>query len=348
MAITAGESDCARLIGNLILGESRAIREVRGIIKFAAAARASVLITGPSGTGKELVAAALHGASNRAAAKFVAVNSGAIPRDLIESELFGHEKGSFTGAISRRIGHFEAAHRGTLFLDEIGEMPADMQVRLLRVLEDQRIRRIGSGEDLAVDVRMVAATHQCLDTAIRDGRFREDLYYRLAVLPIALPALAERIEDVPVLIEHFCSQGFVADAPPRFTAAAMDRLMAHDWPGNVRELRNLVDRAAVFSAGSEIGEEELDMLLVPGQAGRCAAAAGGVTDRGEAASPRPLPRSIDLKAHLQNEEKRVLIEALERSGGVVSAAARLVQLQRTTFIEKMKRYRIDRECSLAA
>jgi len=333
-------------IDDIIIGDSRAIREVRGTIKFAAAAKASVLVTGPSGSGKELVAEALHCVSSRASANFVAVNSGAIPRELIESELFGHEKGSFTGAINRRIGYFEQASNGTLFLDEIGEMPCDMQVRLLRVLEDQKVRRIGSNEDVRVNVRLIAATNQCLDTAIADGRFREDLFYRLAVLPIELPSLAQRVEDIPMLVEHFLGKGFAVDAPPRFDICAMRALMAHDWPGNIRELRNLVERAAVFFPDGDIGAEQIEMLLRPAKPSRRMQATGSDAEL-KLVVPTPAAASkgrmaIHLRDHLQNEEKRVLLEALEYSGGVVSAAARMVNLRRTTFVEKMKRYEIDR------
>ncbi|MEZ5709259.1 MAG: sigma-54 dependent transcriptional regulator [Blastomonas sp.] len=344
-------------IGDIVIGESRAIREVRGIIQFAAASRASVLITGPSGSGKEVVAQALHAVSSRAKANFVAVNSGAIPRELIESELFGHEKGSFTGAIGRRIGHFERADGGTLFLDEIGEMPADMQVRLLRVLEDQKVRRIGSNEDIDIDVRLIAATNQCLDSAIANGQFRKDLFYRLAVLPIEMPSLAERLEDIPLLVEHFLASGFASDAPPRFTMAAMRMLMAHDWPGNVRELRNLVERAAVFFPGAEIGAEQIEILLRPARSAKAAAEAETVRaeasekflkplgEMAVAAPARERQRAMHLREHLQNEEKRVLMEALEMTGGVVASAARLVNVQRTTFVEKMKRYDIDRSAA---
>jgi sigma-54 dependent transcriptional regulator, flagellar regulatory protein len=348
-------------MADLIVGNSVAIREIRGLVRFAAQTNASVLITGPSGTGKELVAHALHRASQRAAAPFIAVNSGAIQRELIESELFGHEKGSFTGAIARRIGHFESANNGTLFLDEIGEMPLDMQVRLLRVLEDQKVRRIGSNDDVRVDVRLIAATHQCLESAIGEGRFRADLFYRLNVLPIELPALAERIEDIPMLVRHFLSRGFAADNPPVFTDDAMAILMAHDWPGNVRELKNLVERAAVFFQGMEVGTDQMAMLLRPIRSARpelsqpigIAMPANVVPMAAAAAATIPAPtpsfaKPIDLREYLQNEERRVLIEALESTGGVVSAAARLVKLQRTTFVEKMKRYQIGREIALSA
>lgn len=364
-----GRSGCA--IDDIIIGNSRAIREVRGIIKFAAAAKASVLVTGPSGSGKELVAEALHRVSARADSNFIAVNSGAIPRELIESEMFGHEKGSFTGAINRRIGYFEQADKGTLFLDEIGDMPFDMQVRLLRVLEDQKVRRIGSNDDVCVDVRLIAATNQCLETAIAEGRFREDLFYRLAVLPIELPSLAERIDDIPILVQHFLSKGFAMDAPPRFDDDAMGVLMAYDWPGNIRELRNLVERAAVFFPDGDIGTTQIEMLMRPVKSARKKAAMapalaptppvfkgdGPGQDGGMPASHSHISgahatgsdgrMSIHLREHLQNEEKRVLLEALETSGGVVSTAARMVHLRRTTFVEKMKRYHIDRGMAMS-
>ncbi len=293
-------------MADLIVGNSLAIREIRGLVRFAAETRASVLITGPSGTGKELVAHALHRASSRTAAPFVAVNSGAIPRELIESELFGHEKGSFTGAIARRIGHFESANNGTLFLDEIGEMPLDMQVRLLRVLEDHKVRRIGSNEDVSVDVRMIAATHQCLESAIAQGRFRADLFYRLNVLPIELPALAERIEDIPMLVEHFLSRGFAADNPPVFTEEALAILMAHDWPGNVRELRNVAERYA------------LGLPVFKGGAGESV--------------------NHSLSEAVEAYEKSLIVEALRRHGGNMTQASAALGTPKTTLFDKVKKY----------
>ena len=232
-----------------------AIRGLRSLIDRVALSDASVLVMGPSGSGKELVARAIHAASRRSGQAFVALNCGAIPADLMESELFGHERGAFTGASARRIGRFEEAHKGTLFLDEIGDMRFDMQVKLLRVLEDGLVQRVGGGAPFASDVRIVSATHQNIETAIAENRFREDLYFRLGVVPIRVPSLAERVEDLPLLIQHFRQKR--AGAPiARFDRDAMMRLMAHDWPGNVRELRNVIERADILYAGTSIGADE--------------------------------------------------------------------------------------------
>ncbi|MDT7933945.1 MAG: sigma 54-interacting transcriptional regulator [Sphingomonadaceae bacterium] len=244
----------------LLVGDSVAMRELRALIDEVAPVEATVLVTGPSGSGKELAARAIHAASPRARGPFVAVNCGAIPRELLESELFGHEKGAFTGAQAQRIGRFEAAAGGTLFLDEIGEMPLDMQVALLRVLEERRFERVGSTRMIEADVRIVAATHRDLETAILAGRFREDLFYRLCVFPIAMPALADRRDDIPVLVRHF-ARALGPTRAPRFTPEALARLAAHDWPGNVRELRNLVERAAIRWAGREVDAAGVDAAL---------------------------------------------------------------------------------------
>ena len=243
----------------VLVGESEAMVEARRLIGQVAPSDASVIITGPSGSGKELVARAVHAASARFAQPYVAVNCGAIPRDLLESELFGHEKGAFTGAVNQRCGRFEEAHGGTLFLDEIGDMPADMQVKLLRVLEERTIQRVGGRGEIAVDNRIVSATHRDIDEAIDEQRFREDLFYRLAVFPIHLPSLAERREDIPLLVQSFLRR----KSDVRFSQAAMDRLMTHNWPGNVRELRNLVERASILHPSRTVGAEEVDALLLP-------------------------------------------------------------------------------------
>jgi sigma-54 specific flagellar transcriptional regulator A len=247
--VTESESSCSgapssaatRLQGpaaldSLIIGEAPAIAALRGLVRQVAPSDASVLLVGPSGSGKEVVARAIHAQSKRAARPFVAINCGAIPRDLLESELFGHEKGSFTGAFAQHKGRFEEANGGTLFLDEIGDMPADMQVKLLRVLEERVVQRIGGKGQVAVDVRILAATHRDIDAAIDAGAFREDLFYRLAVFPIDVPALAERIEDVPLLARHFLASAG-ARKPVIFSPAAFERMAEHGWPGNVRELR---------------------------------------------------------------------------------------------------------------
>jgi len=362
-----------------IVGASRAMVELRRLIRQVGPSDASVLITGPSGSGKEVVARAIHAASPRAAAPRVAVNCGAIPRDLLESELFGHEKGSFTGAHAQHRGRFEEADGGTLFLDEIGDMPADMQVKLLRVLEERVVQRVGGRGQIPVDVRIVSATHRDIDRAIDEGRFREDLYYRLAVFPIEIPPLAARVEDVPLLVRHFLAKAGRRDAI-RFTAEAMERLQRHDWPGNVRELRNLIERARILYAGQTVGAEQIERLML--RRGRVGAAERqalwAATDAMAPAREMPAPvetarpaepataaeardegvvvairEGIDLDAPrlaadqpvalrdmLAEIERRYIEQALTLSGGVVADAARMLSLQRTTLIEKMRKYEL--------
>ncbi|MEY3704200.1 MAG: hypothetical protein RLZZ561_1820 [Pseudomonadota bacterium] len=322
-----------------LIGESAAIRALRGLIGRVAASDASVLVTGPSGSGKELVARAIHQASGRAGQAFVALNCGAIPAELMESELFGHERGAFTGASARRIGRFEEAHRGTLFLDEIGDMRFDMQVKLLRVLEDGLIQRVGGGAPFASDVRIVSATHQDIDGAIAANRFREDLYFRLGVVPIRVPSLAERVEDLPLLIAHFRQKR--AGAPiARFDRDAMMRLMAHDWPGNVRELRNVVERADILFAGAVIGAGEVEVLL---------GLKAGQSAPHMALPPQedapPIAEPIDLKDLIERVEQERIQNALDAAQGVISEAARLLTLKRTTLIEKMRKYGVGSQAA---
>ncbi|MBV7256987.1 sigma-54-dependent Fis family transcriptional regulator [Pacificimonas sp. WHA3] len=257
----------ARLRDNLskiLIGQSAAMRDVRELICRISATDSSCLITGPSGSGKEVVATALHNMSGRSGHAIETLNCGAVPHDLIESELFGHKKGAFTGAIESRSGRFERANGGTLFLDEIGDMPFDMQVKLLRVLETRRYERVGGGKAEHADVRIIAATHTNLEDAITSGKFREDLYYRLNVLPICLPALADRREDIEELVRHFAGQ----DNHNRFSvgADAIAVLTSYDWPGNVRELRNFCERASVLHAGRTLSGGEAQFLLSLGRA----------------------------------------------------------------------------------
>ena len=338
-------------VEELIVGESTAIDDLRRLICQVAPSQASVLVTGPSGSGKEMVARAIHAQSARADGPFVAVNCGAIPRELLESELFGHEKGSFTGAHVQHRGRFEEAHEGSLFLDEIGDMPADMQVKLLRVLEERAVQRVGGRGRIGVDVRIVSATHRDIDAAIDDGRFREDLFYRLGVFPIEIPSLAERAEDIPLLVEHFLSR---TDPGQRaiFSADALDRLMGHAWPGNVRELRNVVDRANILFAGRTLRAADVELILF--RRGRVGAAErAALWQATEApAAPAPAPASaaevtapalsrggpIDLRALLAETEQRYIEDALKLANGVIADAARLLLLQRTTLIEKMRKY----------
>ncbi len=326
--------DGAATVDALLLGDSAVMATVRALVRRVAPGVTSVLITGPSGSGKERVARAVHAASDRASGPFVAINCGAIPRDLLESELFGHEKGSFTGAHVQRQGRFEEAHGGTLFLDEIGDMPPDMQVKLLRVLEERRIERVGGRGSIAVDVRIISATHRDLSIAIEDQRFREDLYYRLAVFPIHVPGLVARPGDLPLLIRHFLHDIADSKTTVRFTTQAITALATHHWPGNVRELRNFVERAAILHPGETLGPAEVDVLLLrPNAAIITPTAPRSPVDQATIA-----PTGIDLRAILHDLEGRYIGQALDRTGGVVADAARLLGLQRTTLIEKMRRH----------
>ena len=249
---------------NKIIGLSPAIKALRELIKLLGPSDSTVLIVGESGTGKELVANALHECSERASGPFVPVNCGAIPKDLLESELFGHKRGSFTGAISDRKGRFQLADKGTLFLDEIGDMSMDLQVKLLRVLQERTVDPVGSIGSIPIDVRVVAATHQNIEALIDEGRFRKDLYYRLNIMPIEVGPLAERAEDIPLLIEHFSRQQAKAlQAPISISPESMRLLLAYDWPGNVRELSNLVDRYTALYAQQEVDLHKVPASMVP-------------------------------------------------------------------------------------
>jgi sigma-54 specific flagellar transcriptional regulator A len=336
----------------LIIGKSQSIRTLKSVIDKVAISPASVLITGRSGTGKEMVARALHSASPRAKGPFIAINCGAIPPDLIESELFGHERGAFTGAAARRLGKFEEANGGTIFLDEIGDMRLDMQVKLLRVLEERRVTRLGSSSSIPVDVRVISATHQDIDLAISENRFREDLFFRLGVIPIHVPDLGNRIEDVPILLSHF-QKNIKHASTVRIDASGLNRLMQHGWPGNVRELRNLVERAGVLYAGETIGWDAMDQLLELKRANREPQAksteirAQGVenfapvTTQPIFAMPsREIP--IDLKSLLESMELERIQLALDLADGVITNAARMLTLKRTTLLEKMRKYRLDK------
>jgi DNA-binding NtrC family response regulator len=348
-----------------LIGISPAIVAIRQEISKIADADASVLITGPSGSGKDVVAQKLHQNSRRAAKPFVAINCAAVPAELIESELFGHEQGAFTGAIKPRAGRFETAHGGTLFLDEVGDMPAAMQAKLLRTLETRVIERVGGMLPIAVDVRVVAATSVDLHAAIASGRFRSDLLYRLDVIHICMPPLCDRPEDVPLLIDHFLARRARA---VRFTPAAMAALAAWPWSGNVRELRNFIERACVHHAGEIIGREGLDRLLRNGSppgtfrqsrartgpqtCDPAPASAGADLHDGDldplhphcplAGIPHELgPDGIDLRQILADVERAYIREALALTGGTIARTARLLGLQRTTLIEKMRRFDIE-------
>jgi len=324
-----------------LIGDSAPMMLLRDMVRRVANSSASILICGASGSGKEVVARAIHAASARTSKPYVAINCGAIPAELIESELFGHERGAFTGAQARRTGHFENADKGTLFLDEIGDMRFDMQVKLLRVLEDGIVSRVGGSSALPVDVRIISATHQNIEQAIADGRFREDLFFRLGVVLLHVPTLADRIEDIPQLISHF-QRGKARSAGCRFDRSAVERLQAHNWPGNVRELRNIVERAAVLFPGETIDAFGVDQLL-----GRAAPRPIAPLQITAASDPRlqlvpPSDAPIDLKAQIEHLELERIQIALGLADGVISEAARLLTLKRTTLIEKMRKYGVYR------
>jgi two-component system, NtrC family, response regulator PilR len=313
-----------------IVGRSEAMKEVFERIEKVSKSDSTVLITGASGTGKELVANAIHKLSTRNQSSRVSVNCGAIPGELLESELFGHIKGSFTGAISNRKGRFEMAHQGSLFLDEIGDMPLLLQVKLLRVLQLRQIEPVGSSEAIDVDVRVIAATHRDLDLQVKEGKFREDLFYRLNVIPIRVPDLKERREDIPLLISYFLDRFTSADRSNEisFSHEAMDLLMSYEWPGNVRELENVIERLVILRGGNEILPEDLPSKIYRTNP--------LVSSQYKTIFELPT-QGVDLKTILSDIEDSLIIQALNRTSGNKNQASKLLSLNRTTLIEKMKK-----------
>jgi transcriptional regulator with GAF, ATPase, and Fis domain len=303
-----------------------------GMIEKVSRSGSTVLLYGESGTGKELVAKAIHANGERAQKPFVPLNCGAIPKDLLESELFGHERGSFTGAVNTRIGRFELADGGTIFLDEIGELHPSLQVKLLRVIQEREFERVGGAKTIKVDVRILAATNRDLEKATRDGLFREDLFYRINVIPLHLPPLRERLEDLPLLIEHFmgvfCGK---REAPPlKFDDDALELLSKYRWPGNVRELETLIERLVILAEGQTVSARDLpERFHSPG----AAATAQDVKER----TPELPEAGIDLNAEIDKIETALILTAMKRAGGVKSKAAALLGLNRTTFLEKLKK-----------
>jgi len=337
-----------------LVGTSRAVQHVRQMMEQVADTEASVLILGESGTGKEVVARNLHYHSKRRQGPFVPVNCGAIPAELLESELFGHEKGAFTGAITARAGSFELAEGGTLFLDEIGDMPLPMQVKLLRVLQERTFERVGSNRTQNADVRIIAATHKDLEKMIEEGTFREDLYYRLNVFPIEMAPLRERVEDIPLLMNELISRmEHEKRGSIRFNSAAIMSLCRHDWPGNVRELANLVERMAIMHPYGVIGvmelpkkfrhvdddDEQYATSLHDEMEERAAISAPMVVPEAQAMLPI---EGLDLKEYLGNLEQGLIHQALEDAGGVVARAAERLRIRRTTLVEKMRKYGMNR------
>ncbi|WP_316364359.1 sigma-54 dependent transcriptional regulator [Candidatus Thiodiazotropha sp. CDECU1] len=330
-------------------GSSRATRRVNKMIEQVADSEATVLILGESGTGKEVVARKLHFHSVRRGKPFVPVNCGAIPADLLESELFGHEKGAFTGAISARQGRFEMAENGTLFLDEIGDMSMPMQVKLLRVLQERTFERVGSSKTMACNVRIIAATHRNLEEAIKNGDFREDLFYRLNVFPIEMPPLRDRVEDIPVLVNDLIhrieneKRGSV-----RLTPAAIAALSHYRWPGNVRELANLIERLAILHPYGVVDVSDLPDKFRPLGDLHEMTQLPQVTIEGEEPgttvnAPRLPNDGLDLKAHLNSLEQSLIQQALDESDGIVAHAAKRLHMRRTTLVEKLRKYGLQRQ-----
>ncbi|TPQ28644.1 sigma-54 dependent transcriptional regulator [Methylomonas koyamae] len=336
-----------------LAGISKAVQKTRELIDQVAKSDATVLILGESGTGKEVVAQALHRASARRDKPFVPVNCGAIPGELLESELFGHEKGAFTGALTSRQGRFEMAEGGTLFLDEIGDMPMPMQVKLLRVLQERTFERVGSNKTIRCDVRIVAATHRHLEQEIIEKRFREDLFYRLNVFPIEVPALRERAEDIPYLINDLIARMEAANrGSVSLTPRAVAVLMQHSWPGNVRELSNLIERLAIISPDSPVDAGDLPekfqayevpdtvqlQLPEPDIHVVRPAAREALAKPIQGAAAVQLPeQGIDLKEYLTDLENELIRQALEECNGVVAHAAKLLNMRRTTLVEKLRK-----------
>jgi sigma-54 specific flagellar transcriptional regulator A len=356
LELSSGESGSSILFRSLV-GVSRSVANVRQLIEQVADTEANVLILGDSGTGKEVVARNLHFHSDRRDKPFVPINCGAIPPDLLESELFGHEKGAFTGAISTRQGRFELANGGTLFLDEIGDMPLAMQVKLLRVIQERVFERVGSNKSIKANVRIIAATHRNLENEIAEGRFREDLFYRLNVFPIEMPSLSERVEDIPLLLEELIvrmennKRGSV-----RLTISAISALKQYGWPGNVRELSNLVERLLIMFPNGLVDahdlpekyRQEFDVTPVNSviesdteQSKLQQRVVSHIVN--QVTSQDVLPaEGMDLKAHLLNLESNLIKQALDDANGVVAHAAQRLNMRRTTLVEKMRKYGLQR------
>jgi sigma-54 specific flagellar transcriptional regulator A len=336
-----------------LVGQSEAVQRVRHMMGQVASSEVSVMITGESGTGKEVVARNLHLNSSRADKPFIPINCGAIPRELLESELFGHEKGAFTGAVSARAGRFELADGGTLFLDEIGDMPLSMQVKLLRVLQEQCFERVGGMQTIQADVRILAATHKDLEAMIERGEFRQDLYYRLNVFPIPMPSLRERMEDIPLLLNELIAElEAEGRGSVRFNSSAIAALCSYSWPGNVRELANLVERMAILHPHAIVGVQDLpaafrrlDYSRADSNSGAQPSVQAVAQDNDAVAANEDelLPmKGIDLKEYLANLEKSLIAQALDDSQGVVARAATRLQIRRTTLVEKMRKYQLQR------
>ncbi|MEM9293542.1 MAG: sigma-54 dependent transcriptional regulator [Acidobacteriota bacterium] len=312
-----------------IVGQSATMERLYEQMRMVAPTRSSVLIIGESGTGKELVANAIHRTSPRNGERFLAINCGAIPSDILESELFGHERGAFTGAVTRKVGKFELAHKGTLFLDEISELALELQVKLLRVLEERQIMRVGGTELIDVDFRLVAATNRELEKEVEEGKFRQDLYYRLKVVTLELPPLRNRLDDIPLLAEHFLKEFFEEHGKPfrPLTAEAVGALQAFEWRGNVRELRNVLESVVIFHQGEQIQVSDLPSEI------RAVSGTGPVLPGGPVQTAHGEPRSMD------EIERQAILETLTRTGGHRAEAARMLGIGLRTLQRKIKEYK---------
>jgi sigma-54 specific flagellar transcriptional regulator A len=353
-----------------LAGKSEGIKQIRELIDQVAGSAATVLVLGESGTGKEVVAQALHQASDRKNKPFVPINCGAIPGELLESELFGHEKGAFTGALTAREGRFEMAEGGTLFLDEIGDMPMPMQVKLLRVLQERVFERVGSNKSIECDVRIIAATHRNLENEIKEKRFREDLFYRLNVFPIELPSLKERAEDIPLLVSHLTARMEAANRETvQFTVDALGLMMQHPWPGNVRELSNFIERLAIINPNGIIDApdlpEKFQSYEIPkglvieelieedvsendskdetqlSKTELESEAENSLLETSPAAEKHLPEQGMDLKEYLTDMEINLIKQALAECNGVVAHAAKLLNMRRTTLVEKLRKYELS-------
>jgi len=315
-----------------LIGSSEGIQKVCSLIEKVAETDSTILILGESGTGKELVARTIHYNSLRKNKPLIPINCGAIPETLLESELFGHEKGAFTGASATRIGRFELADGGTIFLDEIGDMSPTLQVKLLRVLQQREFERVGGVRTIKVDVRIIAATNIDLEHAVNEGKFREDLYYRLNVIPVVVPPLRERIDDIPLLMDHFLSHFNKSKKRDikGFSPAAMEILMSYPWPGNIRELENLVERLIILKGDGTICPDDLPDKFV------------AHTFSKEGALHITLPETgVNLKDVVEEFENNLILQALQKAQGVKNKAAQLLSLNRTTLVEKLKKKKLD-------
>jgi len=313
---------------SFFIGEHPLMQKINAMVRRVATSDATVLITGESGTGKELVARAVHTYSPRAAGPFVALNCAAIPEELLESELFGHVRGAFTGALAARVGMFQLADGGTVFLDEVGEMPVSLQPKLLRVLQNREVRRVGADQPLSVNVRVIAATNKDLAVEVEKGAFREDLFYRLQVIPIHLPPLRARRSDIPLLVQHFLEkQNLKYSRTIQLAAETMVYLWEYDWPGNVRELENLVERVVVLSDNGQVGPEDLPSYV------------RSFISEKKIPNPALNNGELDLQQAVEQFESRLIDEALRHTNSNITAAARILKINRTTLIAKLRRRR---------